>query len=90
MFVKTEPFSRAGVILNKAMVGGDAACAALLMLLVHFNEQEDKMFINVGDTAIATDLYTTKLPWTSCIVVCDMFVKTIILISVKSLNHVYA
>lgn len=55
-----------------------AACAALLMLLAHFNEQEDKMLINVDDTAIVADLDTIKLPWTPCIVVCEMFVKTIL------------
>ncbi|KAJ8375251.1 hypothetical protein SKAU_G00058310 [Synaphobranchus kaupii] len=69
-FVKTEPSSRAGTILGQAMAGGDATCAAVLMLLAHFNEQEDKMFLNVDDTAIATDLDTSKLPWTPCIVVC--------------------
>ncbi|KAK3542854.1 hypothetical protein QTP70_005434 [Hemibagrus guttatus] len=37
----------------------------------HFNEQQDKLFQIVDDTAIAADVDTTKLPWTPCIVVCD-------------------
>lgn len=43
---------------------------AVLMLLAHFKEQQDKMFFYVNDTAVATDVDTTKLPWTHCIVVC--------------------
>lgn len=41
-FAKTEPSSRAGVILNKAMAGGDVACAVLLMLLAHFMSKKTR------------------------------------------------
>ncbi|XP_067280466.1 uncharacterized protein [Pseudorasbora parva] len=69
-FVQTDPSGRLGTILNQTLEGGDGTCAAVLMLLAHFKEQQDKMFLNVDDTAVATDVDTTKLPWTPCIVVC--------------------
>lgn len=72
-FLQTEPSSRAGTILSQTLAGGDETCAAVLMLLAHFKEQQDKMFLNVDDTAIATDVDATKLPWTPCIVVCGRF-----------------
>lgn len=53
-FAQTEPSSRAGTILNQALAGGDESCAAVVLLLVHFKEQENKMLLNVEDTAIAT------------------------------------
>lgn len=74
-FVQTEPTSRAGTILSQALAGGDETGAAVLMLLAHFKEQEDKMFVNADDTAIASDVDATKLPWTPCIVVCGRCAK---------------
>lgn len=53
-FAQTEPSSRAGTILNQALAGGDESCTAVVLLLVHFKEQENKMLLNVEDTAIAT------------------------------------
>lgn len=79
-FVKTEPSSRAGTILSQTLAGGDKTCAVVLMLLAHFKEQQDKMFLNVDDTAIASDVDTTKLPWTPCIVVCGRLCLKIIFI----------
>ncbi|KAK3545099.1 hypothetical protein QTP86_034634 [Hemibagrus guttatus] len=69
-FVKTVPSSREGTILSQTLEGGDVNCAAVLMLLAHFSEQQDKLFQIVDDTAIVADVDTTKLPWTPCIVVC--------------------
>ncbi|XP_057211347.1 uncharacterized protein LOC130567342 [Triplophysa rosa] len=69
-FVQTDPSSRIGSILSQRLEGCDETCAAVLMLLAHFKEQQDKMFFHVDDTAVATDVDTTKLPWTPCIVVC--------------------
>lgn len=68
-FIETKPSSRAGTILSEALAGGDEACAAVLLLLAHFKE-EDKMFFTVNDTDIAVEVDTTKLPATPCIVVC--------------------
>uniref|UniRef100_A0A8C5B6W5 Uncharacterized protein n=1 Tax=Gadus morhua TaxID=8049 RepID=A0A8C5B6W5_GADMO len=69
-FGKTESSSEARTILSKALAGGEETSAAVLMLGAHFKEQQDKMFVNVDDTAIGVDMDTTKLPWTPCIVVC--------------------
>ncbi|KAK0151264.1 Hepatic leukemia factor [Merluccius polli] len=69
-FGKTESSSEARTILSQALAGGEETSAAVLMLVAHFKEQQDKMFINVDDTAIGVDVDTTKLPWTPCIVVC--------------------
>lgn len=78
-FVETEPTSRTGTILSHILAGGDETCATVLMLLAHFKEQQDKMFLNADDTAIATDVDVTKLPWTPCIVVCGRLCQKIIL-----------
>ena len=67
-FGKTESSSEARTILSKALAGGEETSAAVLMLVAHFKEQQDKMFVNVDDTAIGVDVDTTKLPWTPCIV----------------------
>lgn len=69
-FVQTDPSSRVGTVLNQTLEGGDDTCAAVQMLLAHFKEQQEKMFVIVDDTAIASDVDTTKLPWNPCIVVC--------------------
>lgn len=69
-FIQTEPSSREGTILCQILDGVDEPSAAVLLLLAHFKEQQDKLFVCVDDTAIATDVDTTKLPWTPCIVVC--------------------
>ncbi|KAI7814578.1 hypothetical protein IRJ41_021835 [Triplophysa rosa] len=69
-FAQTDSTSKVGSILSEILQGCDETCAAVLMLLAHFKEQEDKMFLQVDDTAVATDVDTTKLPWTPCIVVC--------------------
>lgn len=69
-FAQTDPSSRVGTVLNQTLEGGDETSAAILMLLAHFKEQQDRMFLIVDDTAIATDVDTTKLPWNPCIVVC--------------------
>lgn len=74
-FAQTEPSSRAGTILNQTLAGGDEFCAAVVLLLVHFKDQEDTMLLNVEDTAIVTDVDTTKLPLTPCIVVCGRCAK---------------
>ncbi|KAL1249112.1 hypothetical protein QQF64_022430 [Cirrhinus molitorella] len=69
-FVQTDPSSQVGTILSQTLDGSDESCAAVLILLAHFKEQQDKLFVNVDDTAISTDVDTSKLPWTPCIVVC--------------------
>lgn len=69
-FIQTEPSSREGSILCQILDGVDEPSAAVLLLLAHFKEQQDKLFVCVDDTAIAMDVDTTKLPWTPCIVVC--------------------
>lgn len=74
-FAQTNPSSRLGTVLNQTLEGGDETCAAILMLLAHFKEQQDKMFLIVDDTAIAADVDTTKLPWNPCIVVCGRLCK---------------
>ncbi|KAK0141030.1 hypothetical protein N1851_021974 [Merluccius polli] len=65
-FGKTESSSEARTILSQALAGGEETSAAVLMLVAHFKEQQDKMFINVDDTAIGVDVDTTKLnkTWT--------------------------
>ena len=60
-FGKTESSSEARTILSQALAGGEESSAAVLMLVAHFKEQQDKMFINVDDTAIGVDVDTTKL-----------------------------
>ncbi|KAG8009026.1 hypothetical protein GBF38_011616 [Nibea albiflora] len=69
-FGKTESSTATNTILRQALAGGEETSAAVLILVAHFKEQQEKMFINVDDTAIGTDVDTTKLPWTPCIVVC--------------------
>ncbi|KAM7423445.1 hypothetical protein PAMA_000004 [Pampus argenteus] len=68
-FGKTESSTTTKTILSQALAGGEESSAAVLILVAHFKEQQEK--INVDDTAIGTDVDTTKLPWTPCIVVCD-------------------
>ncbi|KAK0134928.1 Protein ALP1-like [Merluccius polli] len=69
-FVQTDPSCNAGSILSRTLSGGDGMCAAVMLLLDHFKEQQEKMFVNVDDTDVAADVDTTKLPWTPCLVVC--------------------
>ena len=77
-FVQTVPSSKAGTILNQTLAGGDESCAAVLMLLAHFKEEHDRMLHSVDDTAIGTDVDTTKLPSTPCIVICGRLCVKII------------
>lgn len=79
-FGKTESSTTTNTILSQALAGGEETGAAVLMLVAHFKEQQEKMFINVDDTAIGTDVDTTKLPWTPCIVVCGRCLLVEILI----------
>ncbi len=76
-----EPSSNAGIILSQTLTGGDETCAAVMLLLAHFKEQQDKLFVNVDDTAIATDVDTTKLPWTPCLLVCGKFYPKVICVN---------
>lgn len=46
------------------------SCGAVLLLLAHFKEDQDKMFFSVEDTCISTEVNTQNLPTTPCIVVC--------------------
>lgn len=82
-FGKTESSSTARTIMSQALAGGEEAGAAVLMLVDHFKEQQDNMFLNVDDTAIGTEVDTTKFPWTPCIVVCGRCQKTIFICSLK-------
>ncbi|KAE8278719.1 hypothetical protein D5F01_LYC23638 [Larimichthys crocea] len=53
-FGKTESSTTTNTILSQALAGGEETGAAVLMLVAHFKEQQEKMFINVDDTAIRT------------------------------------
>lgn len=79
-FAQIEPSRNAGIILSQTLTGADETCAAVMLLLAHFKEQQEKMFVNV-DTAIATDVDTTKLPWTPCLLVCGKFYPKVICVN---------
>lgn len=66
----TDRSSRAGNLMFQIRSGGDTTCGAVLMLLAHFKDKQEKMFVHVDDTTIASEIDTTKLPETPCIVVC--------------------
>lgn len=66
----TDRSSRLGNLLIQIRSGGDSTCGAVLLLLAHFKDKQEKMFVHVDDTAIASEIDTTKLPETPCIVVC--------------------
>ncbi|XP_076829787.1 uncharacterized protein LOC143475749 isoform X2 [Brachyhypopomus gauderio] len=48
----------------------DDACGAVLMLLLHFKEDERKIFVQVEDTCVSSEVRPEDLPPTPCIVVC--------------------
>ena len=46
--------------------------ASLLLLLRHFNEDEDQMFHKVDEVCLASEVDCAKLPRTPCIIACGM------------------
>ncbi|XP_033964052.2 uncharacterized protein [Pseudochaenichthys georgianus] len=69
-FQQSDPTNTAGAVLSQTLAGGDETCAAVLMLLTHFREKQEKMLVAVDDTAIASEVDVKNLPSTPCIVVC--------------------
>ncbi|KAF3856783.1 hypothetical protein F7725_017506, partial [Dissostichus mawsoni] len=66
-FQQSDPTNTAGAVLSKTLAGGDETCAAVLMLLAHFREKQEKMLVAVYDTAIASEVDVKNLPSTPCI-----------------------
>ncbi|KAF3836761.1 hypothetical protein F7725_004225 [Dissostichus mawsoni] len=69
-FQQSDPTNTAEAVLSQTLAGGDETGAAVLMLLAHFREKQEKMLEAVDDTAIASEVDVKKLPSTPCIVAC--------------------
>ena len=61
--------SLAAKLLPQIQAVGEDSCGAVLMLLAHIKEDQNKMFFSV-DTSISTEVDTQHLPTTPCIVLC--------------------
>jgi len=66
----TEPSRQAGDLAVQTQVSSDHSCGAVLLLLVHFNEYQEKMFVRVDEATVESEVDTDVLPETPCIVVC--------------------
>ncbi|CAL8274166.1 unnamed protein product [Merluccius merluccius] len=69
-FLPKDPAGRAGDLVLQTQEENRWACGTVLLLLAHFNEQQDKMFVQVDDATAVSEVDTTALPWTPCIVAC--------------------
>ncbi|KAJ3613584.1 hypothetical protein NHX12_019830, partial [Muraenolepis orangiensis] len=70
-FLPIGPSSRLGdLVVQTTREGCDSSCGAVLLLLAHFNDQQERMFVQVDHATAASEVDTTTLPWNPCIVVC--------------------
>lgn len=68
---RPERESRAAKLLPQIQANpAEDSCGALLLLLAHFKDEQNKMLINVDDTCVATDVNRQHLPTTPCILLC--------------------
>ncbi|KAF7645123.1 hypothetical protein LDENG_00209580, partial [Lucifuga dentata] len=65
-----ERGSRAAQLLYESQSASEGSRVALLMLLLHFKEDGDKMIVQVDDNDTAAGVRREDLPPTPCIVVC--------------------
>ncbi|CAL8283704.1 unnamed protein product [Lota lota] len=67
-----DPLGGAGDLVVQTQTGSDPTCGAVLMLLAHFNERQDTMFVRVDAAARPSDVdaAAAALPWTPCVAVC--------------------